>query len=137
MRQHFPPTGNKMPIRISISFLTLLVITAVPSQSCNAQGLPAHPGWPGPGQLFVGTCYQPVDRSPEEIDYDIAIMKRAGFNVVRMGDLSWDFFEPQKGKFAFKCSTRSWTRCRKRNPRDSGHSRLTGSDLAASSLSGR
>jgi beta-galactosidase len=53
-----------------------------------------HPNWPGPGQLFVGTCYQPIDRSPEQIERDIAIMKRAGFNVVRMGDLSWDSFEP-------------------------------------------
>jgi beta-galactosidase len=26
-------------------------------------------------------------------------MQRAGFNVVRMGDLSWDSFEPSQGKF--------------------------------------
>ena len=66
-----------------------------------AQPSPAHPGWPGPGQLFVGTCYQPVDRTPAQIDRDIAIMKRAGFTVVRMGDLSWDSFEPSQGKFDF------------------------------------
>ena len=29
-------------------------------------------------------------------------MKSAGFNVVRMGDLSWDSFEPLKGKFTFE-----------------------------------
>lgn len=45
-----------------------------------------------PHQLFVGTCYQPIDRSPEQIRADIAIMKAAGFNMVRMGDLSWDSF---------------------------------------------
>ena len=28
-------------------------------------------------------------------------MKRAGFNVVRMGDLSWDSFEPAEGRFDF------------------------------------
>jgi len=67
-----------------------------------AQDAPAHPNWPGSGQLFVGTCYQPIDRSPEEIDRDIAIMKHAGFNVVRMGDLSWDSFEPSQGRFAFE-----------------------------------
>ena len=67
-----------------------------------AQTPVAHPGWPGPGQLFVGTCYQPVDRSPEEIDHDIAIMKHAGFSVVRMGDLSWDSFEPSQGQFKFE-----------------------------------
>lgn len=55
--------------------------------------------WPGTGQLYVGTCYQPIDRSPAEIDNDIALMKGAGFNVVRMGDLSWDSFEPRRGQF--------------------------------------
>ncbi|WP_343732808.1 beta-galactosidase [Duganella sp.] len=61
---------------------------------------PVQRAWPGPGQLFVGTCYQPVDRTPEQIRNDIALMKQAGFNVVRMGDLSWDYFEPEDGKFS-------------------------------------
>jgi beta-galactosidase len=66
-----------------------------------AQDIPVHRNWPGPGQLFVGACYQPIDRTPEQIDRDIAIMKHVGFNVVRMGDLSWDSFEPTQGKFDF------------------------------------
>ncbi len=62
-----------------------------------------RPGnFPGPGDLFVGTWYQPIDRSPQQIVADIAIMKGAGFNVVRMGDLSWDSFEPSDGKFQFE-----------------------------------
>jgi len=63
------------------------------------QSAQRHPDWPGKGQLFVGTCYQPVDRSPEQIRADIALMKQAGFTMVRMGDLCWDAFEPGKGKF--------------------------------------
>jgi beta-galactosidase len=66
-----------------------------------AQSSMGHPDWPGRGQLFVGTCYQPIDRSPEEIRRDIAIMKKAGFKLVRMGDLSWDSFEPSEGNFDF------------------------------------
>jgi beta-galactosidase len=85
--------------RILVSFLIGLACTASASM---AQEAAAHPGWPGPGQLFVGTCYQPIDRSPEEIDHDIAIMKHAGFSVVRMGDLSWDSFEPSQGQFKFE-----------------------------------
>ena len=65
------------------------------------QSADQHPDWPGKGQLFVGTCYQPVDRSPEQIRQDIALMKQAGFTMVRMGDLSWDAFEPSDGKFEF------------------------------------
>jgi beta-galactosidase len=78
-----------------------LILVGVLSAVSLAQDSSAHPKWPEPGQLFVGTCYQPIDRTLEEIDRDIAIMKHAGFNVVRMGDLSWDSFEPTQGKFEF------------------------------------
>jgi beta-galactosidase len=84
--------------QLALSLLAGLTLSAF----SVAQNVPAHPNWPGPGQLFVGTCYQPIDRTPEQIDRDIAIMKHAGFNVVRMGDLSWDSFEPSQGKFDFE-----------------------------------
>src|SRR5450631_2158546 len=79
----------------------LAFVLALASSPSVAQDASQHPTWPGPGQLFVGACYQPIDRSPEQIDHDIAIMHGAGFNVVRMGDLSWDSFEPSQGKFEF------------------------------------
>ena len=82
------------------TLVLILVVTLIPVSS--AQNPSALSNWPGPGQLFVGSCYQPIDRTPEQIDLDIAIMKRAGFNVVRMGDLSWDSFEPAQGKFEFE-----------------------------------
>jgi beta-galactosidase len=72
-----------------------------PARQARAQSPAAHPDWPGRGQLFVGTCYQPIDRSPAQIKHDIAIMKSAGFTMVRMGDLSWDSFEPSEGQFTF------------------------------------
>ncbi len=100
--------GNRLPryrqcsgVSINLLALSLAVGLALSAFSV-AQNTPAHPNWPGPGQLFVGTCYQPIDRTPEQIDRDIAIMKHAGFNVVRMGDLSWDSFEPAQGKFEFE-----------------------------------
>lgn len=76
----------------------LVLVLNVPAWAQSAAG---HPNWPGPGQLFVGTCYQPIERTPQEIDHDIALMRQAGFNVVRLGDLSWDSFEPEQGKFDF------------------------------------
>ncbi len=79
----------------------LTVIVVLVSSSLLAQSAAEHPDWPGKGQLFVGTCYQPVDRSPEQIRSDIALMKQAGFTMVRMGDLSWDAFEPSEGQFSF------------------------------------
>jgi beta-galactosidase len=88
---------------MSLSKLALsLILLGMLSAVSVAQNASAHPNWPGPGQLFVGACYQPIDRTPEQIDRDITIMKHAGFNVVRMGDLSWDSFEPSQGKFEFE-----------------------------------
>lgn len=68
----------------------------------SAQSAVGHPDWPGAGELYIGANYQPVDRSPEEIHADIALMKKAGFTVVRMGDLSWDYFQPAEGVFTFE-----------------------------------
>jgi beta-galactosidase len=80
----------------------LLVVTlSLSGTFVFGQSAAEHPEWPGKGQLFVGTCYQPVDRSPEQIRQDISLMKQAGFRMVRMGDLSWDAFEPAEGRFEF------------------------------------
>lgn len=87
--------------RILIDVALVLIATVVFAQSAER-----HPDWPGKGQLFVGTCYQPVDRSPEQVRQDIALMKQAGFTLVRMGDLSWDAFEPADGQFDFGWSDR-------------------------------
>ena len=79
----------------------MIAAFAVLTGAAHAQSAQGHSDWPGEGQLFVGTCYQPVDRTPEEIHRDIALMKQAGFTVVRMGDLSWDYFEPAEGVYDF------------------------------------
>ncbi len=86
---------------IALGISAALAPTMIAPQA-HAQSAVGHPDWPGKGDIFVGTCYQPVDRSPEQIKQDIAIMKAAGFNMVRMGDLSWDAFEPEDGRFAFE-----------------------------------
>jgi beta-galactosidase len=84
------------------SSIILLMASMLGGLTAVAQSPEGHPDWPHAGQLFVGTCYQPVDRSAAQIRTDIGLMKRAGFNVVRMGDLSWDYFEPADGKFQFE-----------------------------------
>jgi beta-galactosidase len=52
--------------------------------------------------LYVGANYHPHDdKNPEKIKKDIELMKAAGLNVVRMGHLAWDSYEPSDGKFDF------------------------------------
>src|SRR5947199_7687693 len=81
--------------------ISLVAFIALLASGLLGQSADQHPDWPGNGQLLVGTCYQPVDRSPEQIGQDIALMKRAGFTPGSIGDLSWDAFEPSEGQFKF------------------------------------
>ncbi len=88
-------------MKLKALVLSTVVALAAAGQAYS-QSAAGHKDWPGQGQLFIGTCYQPVDRSPEQIRNDIALMKKEGLMVVRMGDLSWDYFEPAEGVFTFK-----------------------------------
>ncbi len=78
----------------SVAMLSVLA-GAVQAESMKLPAVPSASG------LFVGANYQPVDRTPKQIHYDIGLMKKAGFTVVRMGDLSWDYFQPAEGVFTF------------------------------------
>jgi beta-galactosidase len=51
--------------------------------------------------LYVGANYHPHDSNIEEWKRDITLMKTAGLNVVRMGHLAWDSYEPSEGNFTF------------------------------------
>ncbi len=54
-------------------------------------------------QLYVGANYHPHDdKDLVKIQRDIDLMKEAGFNVVRLGHLAWDSYEPEEGVFDFE-----------------------------------
>jgi beta-galactosidase len=54
-------------------------------------------------QLYVGANYHPHDdKNPEKIKKDIELMKAAGLNVVRLGHLAWDSYEPAEGQLDFE-----------------------------------
>lgn len=53
--------------------------------------------------LYVGANYHPHDdKNIDKIKNDIQLMKKAGFNVARLGHLAWDSFEPSDGNFDFE-----------------------------------
>jgi len=68
-------------MNVQIALLGLALTAAKVPYLAHAQNASEHPNWPSAGQLFLGTCYQPIDRSPQQIDQDIAIMKHAGLHV--------------------------------------------------------
>ncbi len=51
--------------------------------------------------LYIGANYHPHDSNLDQWKRDISQMKAAGFNVVRMGHLAWDSYEPSEGNFTF------------------------------------
>ena len=95
------PELKDFALALTLTVAALTCGLTLGSGTAHAEPADGHPEWPGAGQLFVGTNYQSFDRSREQILEDIARMKSAGFKVVRMGDLSWDSFEPAEGRFEF------------------------------------
>jgi len=74
----------------SIKNIFLFILVFFLNFSLKAQG------------LYVGANYHPHDdKDPEKIKNDMQLMKAAGLNVVRMGHLAWDSYEPAEGKFNF------------------------------------
>lgn len=51
---------------------------------------------------YLGAAYYPEDWDVSHQDYDIAMMKKAGINVARIGEFAWSSMEPQPNEFNFK-----------------------------------
>ncbi len=50
---------------------------------------------------YLGAAYYPEDWPLEQIDDDIALMKQAGMNVMRVAEFAWSRMEPEEGVFDF------------------------------------
>lgn len=64
-----------------------------------------------PHRLYIGANYHPHDWPRERWPIDIAMMKEAGFDTVRLGHLCWDSFEPEDGQYDFSWSDQVMTLC--------------------------
>ncbi|SHF67801.1 beta-galactosidase [Caldanaerobius fijiensis DSM 17918] len=51
---------------------------------------------------YLGAAYYPEDWPLDKIDEDIALMKEAGINVVRVGEFAWSRMEPEEGVYDFQ-----------------------------------
>ena len=54
-----------------------------------------------PDQFMIGSAYYPEQWPREQWESDFRKMRELGFNVVRMGEFAWVYFEPHEGKFDF------------------------------------
>ena len=93
------PTPKYSNFILACLFATLS--TAAVAQSRTRQ---ANPGNNLPTVLYGAAYYNeyvPSPLHPERLDTDVAMMKKAGFNVVRMGESTWSLWEPEDGKFEY------------------------------------
>lgn len=51
---------------------------------------------------YLGAAYYPEDWDESEQEYDIKMMKKAGINIVRIGEFAWSKMEPKPGQFDFE-----------------------------------
>ena len=51
--------------------------------------------------FYYGVCYYPEHWDPKRHESDIARMAKAGFNLIRLGESAWSYWEPEEGKFQF------------------------------------
>ncbi|MGB9148303.1 MAG: beta-galactosidase [Acidobacteriaceae bacterium] len=70
---------------------------SVPQQdaSATAQQMPDIP------EVLYGAAYYHEYEPYERLDQDVAMMKAAGLNVVRMGESTWSLWEPEDGQFEY------------------------------------
>ena len=84
-------------LRFALLSATLLnctpCISAAPSSGTNSASFT---------ELFHGTAYYPELWPEEDIDRDVAEMKKLGINVVRIGEFAWATMEPQEGKVSME-----------------------------------
>ncbi len=50
----------------------------------------------------IGASYYPEWWTPEEWEEDFSKMADLGFNVVRMGEFAWSWYEPREGEYNFE-----------------------------------
>jgi beta-galactosidase len=107
---HSHQIGHKRIVRFATAKVSALRITSLSSRAepllstltAHYVPQPADTVAVARSGLMVGVNYHPHDnKDPQKIQSDIALMHAAGFNVVRLGHLAWDSFQPREGEWDF------------------------------------
>ncbi len=86
---------------------TLAVITfpcgaaSVAQQDAPASATPSADTVADLPNVLYGAAYYSEYEPYDRLDKDIALMKEAGLNVVRMGESTWSLWEPEDGQFDY------------------------------------
>jgi len=88
---------------LSAALVSLLTCALAGAQSPSGAAPAAGPNLDFPTVLYGAAYYNeymPGDQAAR-LDKDVALMKAAGLNVVRMGESTWSLWEPEDGHFDY------------------------------------
>lgn len=87
---------------IKIAFpIALLLSIAVSLPPATAESTADKFLFPGGDSIYVGADYYPEHWPEQRWETDLTLMRKAGFNIVRVAEFSWVLFEPAEGQFDF------------------------------------
>ncbi len=92
----------RFPSKCSLGIVAgAAILMAGPAGAQQAgQGTHSSPPLDFPTVLY-GASYYHEYMPYERLDQDVAMMKAAGLNVVRMGESTWSLWEPEDGRFEY------------------------------------
>ena len=84
------------PLRLLFSGMSLAMLSVFPLAFAQNFNTFAPDGF-----MYIGVDYYPEHWPEERWEYDIKLMREAGFNVVRLAEFTWVKLEPVEGTFDF------------------------------------
>jgi beta-galactosidase len=94
-----PRRSSAVPLAVSCALLALVILACIGSRAQQPGKQPFQPDTMD--AVLYGAAYYPEYMPYERTDEDIALMKKAGLNVVRVGESTWGLWEPQDGHFEY------------------------------------
>jgi beta-galactosidase len=91
--------GKNKFSRASLFFFVGLCISGTAAQSQQPANSTFRPD--RMDTILYGAAYYPEYMPFERTDEDIALMKKTGINVVRVGESTWGLWEPEDGRFEY------------------------------------
>ncbi len=89
---------------VLVSFAIVLLASAAGSTAQSGTSAPAASPTGADisfSNVLYGAAYYPEYEPYDRLDKDVALMKAAGLNVVRMGESTWSLWEPEDGQFDY------------------------------------
>jgi beta-galactosidase len=92
-------TWNSFEVGVALFALLLAAFNNAGAQTKSKNKEPFRPDQMD--TVLYGAAYYPEYMPYERTDEDIALMKKAGIGVVRIGESTWGLWEPEDGRFEY------------------------------------